>query len=308
MAEILLARDGSAGGGLVVIKRVLPHLAEDARVVSMFRDEARLAARAQHDNVCRVLDLGSVGDTDFIALEYLHGVPLSRMMVRASRTGTPLDLRLVAGLMVQCCAGLHHAHELCGDEGVPLAVVHLDVSPPNIFVTEAGRAVLIDFGVAVAQAIDAAPAVTAKGKDAYMSPEQVRGQPIDRRSDLFSLGIVLWEALTARRLFQRDGDGETFGAILRGDVPDLRGIRSETPAELAAVVARALALDPGERFATALELGAAVAAAAAPIGRPAGAREIARFVEREFASELRAREDLFAARPRDAPRGRPSSG
>src|SRR6266545_3862951 len=137
MAEIFLARRRAAlmSDSVLVIKRVLPHLADDERFVAMFRDEARLAARIEHDNVCRVVDLGSVGDTYFIAMEYLHGMPLSRLLVRAARSGQALDLRLVAGLLMQCCAGLHHAHELVGDDGRPLAVVHRDVSPPNIFVT-----------------------------------------------------------------------------------------------------------------------------------------------------------------------------
>src|SRR5262245_8138226 len=116
MAEIFLARERDGDGSVLVLKRVLPHLADEARFVAMFRDEARLAARIQHDNVCRVLDFGSVGDTYFIALEYLHGMPLSRVMVRASRAGRPLDVRLAAGLLVQCCAGLHHAHELRSED------------------------------------------------------------------------------------------------------------------------------------------------------------------------------------------------
>ena len=226
MAEIFLARprdQAAAPGSVLVIKRVLPHLAEDARFVSMFRDEARLAARIEHANVCRVLDMGSVGDTYFLALEYLHGMPLSRVLVRAARSERPLDIRLVAGLMVQCCAGLHHAHELKDADGRALDVVHRDISPPNIFVTADGLVKMLDFGVAKAHgASEKTRTGTVKGKNAYMSPEQVRGQPVDRRSDIFSLGIVLWEALTAKRLFMRDVDFETFRAITEGDVPDVR--------------------------------------------------------------------------------------
>jgi serine/threonine-protein kinase len=298
MAEIFLARtrQPSRHGSVLVIKRVLPHLAEDARFVSMFRDEARLAARIVHDNVCRVLDVGSVGDTYYIALEYLHGVPLSRVLVRAARHGQPLDFRLVAGLMVQGCAGLHHAHELRGPDGQRLDVVHRDISPPNIFVTADGLVKMLDFGVAKAHgASEKTRTGTVKGKNAYMSPEQVRGQKVDRRSDIFSLGIVLWEALTAKRLFMRDVDFETFRAITEGDVPDVRMVRPETPAELADVVARALALDPADRYATALELGDAVAAAVAGIGSPAGEREVAAFVRKRFESELRARDQLLDA-------------
>ncbi|HTE54924.1 MAG TPA: serine/threonine-protein kinase [Kofleriaceae bacterium] len=298
MAEIFLARarEPLPSGSVLVIKRVLPHLAEDARFVAMFRDEARLAARIEHPNVCRVIDLGSVGDTYFIALEYLHGLPLSRVLVRAARQAQPLDFRLVAGLMVQGCAGLHDAHELRGADGERLDVVHRDISPPNIFVTVDGVVKLLDFGVAKAHgASEKTRTGTVKGKNAYMSPEQVRGQPMDRRSDIFSLGIVLWEALTAQRLFMREVDFETFRAITQGEVPDVRSVRPETPGELADVVARALALDPADRYATALELGDAVAAAVVGIGSPAGEREISSFLRTRFAKELRAREQLLAA-------------
>src|SRR6185503_21263963 len=138
MAEIFLARrrgDADGTAGMVVIKRVLPHLAEDARFVAMFRDEARLASRIEHVNACRVLELGSVGDTYFIAMEYLHGVPLSRVLLRSARTSEQLDIRFIAGVIRQSCAGLHHAHELSAPDGRLLDVVHRDVSPPNIFVT-----------------------------------------------------------------------------------------------------------------------------------------------------------------------------
>jgi Protein kinase domain len=303
MAEIFLARprQSTAASSVLVIKRVLPHLAEDARFVAMFRDEARLAAQIEHDNVCRVLDLGSVGDTYFIAMEYLHGMPLSRVLVRAARSGQPLDFRLVAGLLVQCCAGLHHAHELRGVEGHSLEVVHRDISPPNIFVTADGVVKLLDFGVAKAQgASEKTRTGTVKGKNAYMSPEQVLGQPMDRRSDIFSLGIVLWEALTAQRLFMREVDFETFRAITEGEVPDVRMVRPDTPSELAEVVLRALAIDPQHRFATALELGDAIAAAVVGLGGPCGDREISAFLAERFATELRARVQLLHATGADA--------
>jgi len=301
MAEIFLARQREAStsapdGSVLVIKRVLPHLADDSRFVAMFRDEARLAARIEHQNVCRVLDSGSVGDTYFIAMEYLHGMPLSRLLVRAARSGQPLDLRLIAGLMVQCCAGLHHAHELIDGDGRALDVVHRDISPPNIFVTAGGVVKILDFGVAKAHgASEKTRTGTVKGKNAYMSPEQVLGQPMDRRSDIFSLGIVLWEALSAQRLFMREVDFETFRAITEGDVPDVRLLRADTPSELAEVVHQALSLRPDQRFASALALGDAVAAAVVGIGGPAGEREIAAFVQSRFASELTARVQLLDA-------------
>src|SRR5690349_12314680 len=150
MAEIFLARRRGAEPGepMLVIKRILPHLAEDGRFVAMFRDEARLAARIEHVNACRVLDVGTVGETYFMAMEYLHGVPLSRILLRASRAREPLDVRFIGAIMRHSCAGLHCAHQLAAPDGRVLDVVHRDVSPPNIFVDTQGVVKLIDFGVA----------------------------------------------------------------------------------------------------------------------------------------------------------------
>ena len=298
MAEIFLARRRAADdkAEMVVIKRVLPHLAEDARFVAMFRDEARLASRIEHVNACRVLELGSVGDTYFIAMEYLHGVPLSRVLLRSARTSDQLGIRFIAGVMQQSCAGLHHAHELSAPDGRLLDVVHRDVSPPNIFVTTDGQVKLLDFGVAKARgASQKTRTGTVKGKNAYMSPEQVLGEPVDRRSDLFSLGIVMWESLTASRLFLRDTDFETFRSITKGDIPDLRKQRPDVPEPLAQVVGRALERDRDKRYATADELGGAITAAMESMAGPADDQEIARFVHAHFSKELTAKQDLLEA-------------
>ena len=298
MAEIFLARrrgtDGA--GGIVVIKRVLPHLAEDARFVAMFRDEARLASRIEHVNACRVLELGSVGDTYFIAKEYLHGVPLSRVLLRSARTSDQLDIRFIAGVIRQSCAGLHHAHELSAPDGRLLDVVHRDVSPPNIFVTAEGQVKLLDFGVAKARgASQKTRTGTVKGKNAYMSPEQVLGEPIDRRSDLFSLGIVMWESITSSRLFLRETDFETFRSITKGEIQDVAELRPDVPAPLAAVVRRALERDREKRYATAADLGDAVVAAMQSAGGAADETEIARYVHAHFSKELAAKQDLVEA-------------
>ena len=297
MAEIFLARgrQGASRSPVVVIKRILPHLADDARFVAMFRDEARLASRIEHVNVCQVLELGSVGDTYFIAMEYLHGVPLSRVLLRSARTRRELPLPLIASIIGQSCAGLHHAHELTSHDGRSLDVVHRDVSPPNIFVTDGGVVKLLDFGVAKARgASQKTRTGTVKGKNAYMSPEQVLGEAIDRRSDVFSLGIVLWESLTASRLFMRETDFETFRAITRDQVPDVRERRPDTPPALAEVVARALERDRDRRFATALELGDALAGAVAELGGPAGDDAVADHVRGQFGKELAGKQQLLA--------------
>ena len=296
MAEIFLARRRGAEPGepMLVIKRILPHLAEDGRFVAMFRDEARLAARIEHVNACRVLDVGTVGETYFMAMEYLHGVPLSRILLRASRAREPLDVRFIGAIMRQSCAGLHCAHQLAAPDGRVLDVVHRDVSPPNIFVDTQGVVKLIDFGVAKARgASQKTRTGTVKGKNAYMSPEQVMGETIDRRSDVFSLGIVLYESLTAQRLFLRDTDFETFRAITKGDPPDVVSRRPDVSPALAAVVARSLERDKEKRYATAQELSDAVTEAIADRGGPASEKEVAAYVHAHFSKELAAKQELL---------------
>jgi eukaryotic-like serine/threonine-protein kinase len=300
MAEIFLARMASGAEKLLVIKRVLPHLAEDERFISMFRDEARLASRIEHPNVCKVFELGRVGGTYFISMEYLHGVPVSRVLLKAARLEKPLDLRIVAAMIHQCCAGLHHAHELTSLDGKPLDVVHRDVSPPNIFATEEGVMKLLDFGVAKARgASQKTRTGTVKGKNSYMSPEQILGKEVDRRSDIFSLGIVMWESITASRLFSRDTDFLTFRAITEADIPDLSERRKGVPDELRRVLDRALTRECDERFRTAKEFGEALTEAMKDHGGVATVKELAAFVKTQFSRELESKARLFL----DADRG-----
>jgi serine/threonine-protein kinase len=293
MAEIFLARLGSSPTP-VVIKRVLPFLAEDEHFVAMFRDEARVAVQIRHPNVCSVLEVGAVDGVHFMALEYLHGVPLSRVLVRAMRAAEGLPPALVAGIGAQVAAGLEAAHRLTAPDGRALDLVHRDVSPPNLFLTVSGGVKVLDFGVLKARgASQKTRTGTVKGKNAYMSPEQVVGMDaIDRRSDVFSLGICLWEALSGERLFNRDTDFMTFKAIAKGEVPQLGERRPGLPAALVAVVERALSRTPAGRHESAAALGAALAAALAP-DAPAGPPEIAAYVQQEFAVELAAREELL---------------
>lgn len=223
MAEIYLARVANVPGDLIVVKRILPHLAEDEHFVEMFRDEADLASKLVHKNVCQVLSFGQFGGTWFIAMEYLHGVPLSRMMTRLSKAGKMLDYRIVAGIICQACEGLHSAHDVRDETGALLGVVHRDVSPPNIMVTADGTVKLLDFGIAKASSAGSRTRTgTVKGKNAYMSPEQILGKGLDRRSDVFALGVVMYEMLAIRRLFHRESDFLTFKAITEEVVPDIR--------------------------------------------------------------------------------------
>ncbi len=292
MAEILLARETTDDESrLVVIKRVLPHLLDESRFIAMFRDEGRLAAQIIHENVCRVFGSGAHQQTYFIAMEYLHGVPLSRLLIRAARTKKPVDIAIAVGIVMQCARGLHHAHELTSRDGRPLDVVHRDVSPPNILVTVDGVAKMLDFGVAKARgATQKTRTGTVKGKNSYMSPEQILGEAVDRRSDVFSLGIVLWESLTTKRLFSRETDFLTFTAITKAEIPDVQELRADVSDELAMVVKKALAQDREARYATAKEFCEALEQALD--GEEATRETIGEFICASFSKELAANEAL----------------
>jgi hypothetical protein len=289
MGEIFLARRSGAAGfeKLVVIKRLLPHLAEDEHFVAMFLDEARLAASISHPNVCQVHELDQVDGQHYIAMEYLEGVTLSAMLRRARKSALPLDLRLATTILAQACEGLHHAHELVDAEGNPVGLVHRDVSPSNLFVTMAGVVKILDFGVAKSQqAMAKTRTGSVKGKYAYMSPEQITLGDLDRRSDIFSLGIVSFEALTNRRLFARASEYFVLRAITEDPIPEARSVRADIPEELSAVVGRALAREAEDRFATARELGVALNQAVSALGPPLGNAAIGDYLQAHFAAEL----------------------
>jgi serine/threonine-protein kinase len=298
MAEIFLARrtDAVGRGDLVVIKRILPHLADDEHFVTMFRDEAALASKLEHANVCKVFTLGSAQGTHFIVMEYLHGVALSRMLTRLAKQRLHLDVRQVARIVIDACEGLHHAHELKDAEGHLLGVVHRDVSPPNIFLCADGTVKLLDFGIAKARGAGSKTRTgTVKGKNAYMSPEQILGKPLDRRSDVFALGAVMYELLAVKRLFHRDSDFLTFKAITEEPIPDIRDRRSDILPSLREIVHRALARDVAARYATAQDMADALRAAVAPVGGPSSSFDLGRMISSDFSDELAAKEQLCLA-------------
>jgi serine/threonine protein kinase len=269
MGELFVARQTGAGGfeKLVVIKRLLPHLAEDSHFVAMLLDEARIAARLSHPNVCQVYDLGEAEGHYYIAMEHLEGVPSSMLLRRARRVNQRLDVGLAAAILRQTCDGLHHAHDLTDGEGRSVGLVHRDVSPSNLFVTSSGVVKVLDFGVAKSQdALARTHTGALKGKYAYMSPEQVLGNPIDRRADVFSLGVVLFELLTAQRLFWRDSEYKMFQAIVEDPIPSILDLRPGLPPPVAHVALRALSRDPDRRFVSAREMGEALEDALAGSG------------------------------------------
>jgi serine/threonine-protein kinase len=261
MGELFVARQTGAGGfeKLVVIKRLLPHLAEDAHFVAMLLDEARIAARLSHPNVCQVYDLGEAEGHYYIAMEHLEGVPASMLLRRARRVAQRLDVGLAAAILRQTCDGLHHAHDLTDSDGHSIGLVHRDVSPSNLFVTSTGVVKVLDFGVAKSQdALARTHTGALKGKYAYMSPEQVLGNPVDRRADVFSLGVVLFELLTAQRLFWRDSEYKMFQAIVEDPIPSLLELRPGLSPPVAHVALRALSRDPDRRFPSARDMGEAL--------------------------------------------------
>ena len=261
MADVYLAIARGLGQfhKLVVIKRLRDELAGRESYRTMLLDEARLAARLSHPNVVMTLEVGEEAGHVFLAMEYLDGQPLHRISSEATRRDQPLDLALSLRIVVDVLAGLRHAHTLADYDGVPLRIVHRDVSPQNIFVTYAGEVKLVDFGIAkVASATDEQTEVgTLKGKLSYMAPEQARADEVDARADLYCAGIVLFELVSRRRLFAGEA-AEKLRKVADGIVPRLAEVVPGVDPELDSLVARALAPAKPERFQSAEDMRAAL--------------------------------------------------
>jgi len=303
MGEIFLARlEGAAGfEKLYVIKRVLPHLADDARFRAMLIDEARIAAKMAHPNICQVYELGEDQGQLFIAMEYLEGVTLLPVLRRAARTKHAIPIGLVAAVLQQTCDALHYAHELSERDGTRLNVVHRDVTPSNLFVTENGIVKVLDFGIAKAKDASAhTQDGTVKGKYAYMAPEQLRSESADRRVDVFSLAVVGFEMLALRRLFQRKTDYLTFRAVMELPIPNLREFRPDLPPGVAEAFAHALVRDPKQRFATARQFATAIQDAITGHAKSWTSSEIGDYIKSNFDEELRRRGTAVSTVLRDS--------
>jgi serine/threonine protein kinase len=256
MAEAYLALSGelTALRSLVVVKRILPHLSSQEQFVRMFLDEARIGALLDHPNIARIIEVGRDGDGYFLVMEPVQGKPLSAVLRRAAGAKRPLGHAQAAFIVGQAANGLGYAHALTDAGGSPLNIVHRDISPQNILVSFEGAVKVIDFGVASAlgRITETIPGGL-KGKIEYMSPEQASGDSADRRSDIFALGVVLWEALCGRRLFRRHTELETMRAIFDEPIPRLPKDAS-VPPRLENIVLRALERAPGDRFQDAREM------------------------------------------------------
>jgi len=296
MAEIYLARQTGIKGfeRLVVIKRILPHLARTERFVEMFFDEARIAAQLNHPNIVQIYDLGQEEDEFFISMEYLEGESLGYLVREARRGQRYVPAHLSAGIVAQVCDGLDYAHKFLDEVGRPMKIVHRDVSPHNIIVLFSGGVKLVDFGIAkAASKMHQTRVGTMKGKLTYMSPEQCLGEDVDARSDVFSMGIVFWELLTRRRLFKRQNEAVMIQAVLNAPIPLVRDIRPDISIDLEAIVYRSLQRDRTERFQTAGEMGAAIRECLRHQGAAAGIAEIAEFSGQVFAERARTKRRLL---------------
>jgi serine/threonine-protein kinase len=239
----------------VALKRILPSVAEDDEFISMFRDEATIASQLDHPNIAKIFDIGRVDSSYFIALEYIEGRDMRTVTDNALRRRVSLGLDFVLHVMTSLCKGLDYAHQRKDAHGKPMGLVHRDVSPQNILVSYQGEVKLIDFGIAKAAGKLARTQVGAiKGKFGYMSPEQVRGLPVDRRSDIFSVGICLWEFLTMQRLFHGDNEIVVMERIRNADIMRPSKIVPAIPVELERMVMRALAKGVDDRYNSAADL------------------------------------------------------
>jgi eukaryotic-like serine/threonine-protein kinase len=282
MAEVYLARQAGAAGfeKLVCLKRILPHLARDRQFVEMFLNEARLAARLDHPNIVSIYDLGEANGNYFIAMEFIDGPSLRAVAKRARERGERLPIAEVVKIVSMAAAGLHYAHELADAGGKPLGLVHRDISPDNVLVHRNGVAKVVDFGIAKAANSGGRTRTGAlKGKVAYMPPEQLRGEPLDRRADVFALGVVLYEMLAGQRPWEGDSDVSLIGRIMTEEPKPLSALRPEAPAGLTAVLDRALAKDRGPRYPSCHDLQADLEALLVSLGKTITAARISDFAK-----------------------------
>jgi serine/threonine protein kinase len=257
MAEVYKGRiQGPAGFERVfVVKRILPHLSDDASFIKMFVEEAKLSARLNHPNIVHIFELGAVEGEYFISMEYIRGHDLSETMRSIWKALGPPRPELVAYIGREACRGLAYAHNLTDENGRPLGMIHRDVSPSNVMLSYEGAVKMLDFGIAKALG-DAEPSKsgTLKGKYAYMAPEQTEGDNIDNRSDIFAIGIVLHEVLTGRRLFKGQNDVQTIERVRRCEVPPPSAQNAAVPRELDHILLKALQRDPARRWSNAADM------------------------------------------------------
>ncbi len=288
MSELFLARQTLAGDRqrAVVVKRLLPRLVEVPEQLAMFVNEGRILASLDHPNVVNVFELGIANRDYFLVMEYLRGAPLDLVLREADRKGIDLPHELVVHVIRQTCAALDHVHSKTDDLGQELGLIHRDLNAGNLMITFRGDVKLVDFGLAkITASADATKGGQLKGTYAYMSPEQCRGDDMDARSDLFSLGIMLYELCCRRRLFRRNNEFATIRAILEDPIPPPSSVTKEVSAGLEEVIMKALSRSPDDRFSSAQDMSAALEAVSRKRSWSAGPEQLADFMDQVLAEE-----------------------
>ena len=290
MASVYLARlKRGEFAKWVAVKLIHPKYTGDERFERMFLSEARIVAHVDHPNVCSVFDFGRVDGQAFLAMEYLRGQTVLRVIKTALSANIVIPPVFWARVIADAAHGLHAAHEARNESGRPLNLVHRDISPHNLMVLYSGVTKVLDFGIAKTaepEESDLTAMDELKGKLSYMSPEQMRREPLDRRSDVFALGATLWEATCGKPLFRRGNKGDTVLAVLQDPVPPPSAVVDDYPPELEEVVMRALARDPEERWASAADLAHELESFIRISEEPCGQRDVSRVMDRLFHDEI----------------------
>ncbi|MCY1016053.1 protein kinase domain-containing protein [Pyxidicoccus sp. MSG2] len=288
MAEIFLAKLLGADNfeRNVVIKRMLPHLSNIPDFVEMFRDEARLAAKLSHPNIVQIQELGFTEGCYYICMEYLAGEDFSTTLRLAGRRRQYVPFPVVLRVLIDAAHGLHYAHEFCAESGQPLNIVHRDISPSNLYLTYQGQVKVLDFGIAKAESrlVNTRTGVV-KGKYMYMAPEQAQGKEVDRRADVFALGVSLYEALTHVRPFSRENDLAVLNALLHGEFKRPRELRPDLPEELEAIILKAMAFKAEDRYPTAEAFAEALEAFLGENLSASGTSQLGAFLRGHFGEE-----------------------
>ena len=282
MAEVYRAESAGLEGfkKIVAIKRVLPHLSEKKQFIGMFLDEARVSAHLSHSNCVQVFDIGVGDNTYFIVMEYVDGSDLKGVIEYRRKLNQPFPVEEACLICVKICEGLAYAHELTDSKGESLHIVHRDMSPPNVLITRHGEVKIVDFGLAKANSqLERSEPGIIKGKFSYLSPEAAKGGTVDGRTDIFAVGIILWELLAGRRLFMGESDLETVRMVQSARVPSIREINRNVSPELERVLLKALTEEPADRYQRARDFGRALNQLLFTMGRSVSSFEIAELVE-----------------------------
>jgi hypothetical protein len=311
MAEVFKAKSFGIEGfeKILAVKRILPTMAEDGDFIEMFIDEAKIAGQLSHANICPIYELGKVGDAHYIAMEFVWGKDLLQLMNRFRKMRKHMPPAMVAWIAAKVCEGLDYAHRKRDRNGNPMNIIHRDMSPQNVLVSYEGQIKIIDFGIAkAASRTTKTQAGVLKGKFGYMSPEQVRGLPVDSRSDLFAVGTCMHEMSTGERLFLGESDFTTLEKVRNAEVPPPSRGLADYPPELERIIMKALTLDVADRWSSAAEMQEALQRFLTTQKPPYGTSKLAAWMKTAFAAELAAEKErmqAYQAAARSAPASAP---